>query len=140
MSQTSDSAALYQFTVGSLPRRSDNPEAILHFEHELGLLKAALLYADRVKLCSVGASLMSALADLRNMDVKGKSNIVRQAMAHIPGATHEKLERTYRILDAASGARRGSSRRGVTGPNLFEAKRLIETDWQPIKYQGRRTV
>ena len=101
----------------------------------MGLLKAALLYADRVKLCSVGASFMSALDDLRNMDLKGKSNIVRQAMAHIPGATHESLEQTYRILDAASGSRRGSSRRGVTGPKLFEARRLIETGWQPIKHK-----
>lgn len=52
------------FTVGSLryTRRTKGVD----FRSELGLLKAALLYADNVRLVSVGASTVATLDDLRS--------------------------------------------------------------------------
>ena len=64
----------FHFTVGSLPQSGAGPAGgFFDFERELDLLKAALLYADRVTLCSVGASFMSALDDLGNMDLTASS-------------------------------------------------------------------
>jgi hypothetical protein len=57
------------------------------------MLKAALSYADRLKVCCVGAAFMSGLQHLRSMDVKSKTAIVRNYLpVSRPSATREDLE------------------------------------------------
>jgi len=130
MSQT------WQFTVGSLPNTRGRSEGFFNFEHELELLKAALLYADRVKVCSVGAAFMAGLDDLRNMDGNGKTALIQKFLPYIqPNATLEHLARTRRLMEAASASgRRGkSAHRGLSGPEFFAARQLLDKGWQPIK-------
>src|SRR5215210_372876 len=128
MSQT------WQFTVGLLPNTKNRSEGFFSFEHELELLKAALLYADGVKMCSLGAAFMSGLEDLRNMDSKGKADLIRRFLPDIqPGASPEQLRMASRLLEAASGNQGRAARQGLRGPELFAARRLLEGGWQPIK-------
>jgi hypothetical protein len=134
MSQT------WQFTVGSLPNTRGRSEGFFNFEHELELLKAALLYADRVKVCSVGAAFMAGLDDLRNMDGNGKTALIQKFLPYIqPDATPEHLARTRRLMEAASasGRRSKSARRGLSGPELFAARQLLDKGWQPIKSSSK---
>src|SRR5215204_2991571 len=54
-----------RFTIGTGPS-SDPSHRQLSLENDVRLLKAGLLYADRVKLCSVGSSLtLRMLADVK---------------------------------------------------------------------------
>ncbi len=128
-----DGRGKLHFTVGSLPGKGVGPRGgFFDFERELDLLKAALLYADRVRLCSVGASFMSGLDDLSNMSLDGKLALIRKYLPVIqPGATPEQLETTRQLMEAVKGARGG---RGRFGPQqVFAARKLLNEGWKEIE-------
>lgn len=139
---TSDAAATLpatergqlHFTIGSLPRRGGGSAGFFNFAHELDLLKAGLLYADQVKVCSVGASFMAGLDDLSNASLEDKLSIIRTYLPLIePGATPEQLENTYELMEAVKGGRR-ASRSSKFGPReMFEARRFLDVGWQGIE-------
>jgi hypothetical protein len=128
------------FTVGSLPRSGGGPKGgFFDFERELDLLKAALLYADRVRMCSVGASFMSGLDDLSNMSLDGKLAVIRKYLPVVePGATPEQLERTYELMESVKGARGGSGRRGFSPQARLAARQLINQGWSRIEGRVRQ--
>ncbi len=116
------------FTVGSLPSTEDRAEGFFNFEHELGLLKAALLYADRVKLCSVGASFMASLNDLGNAPFKDKLTMVREFLPMTnPDASPEELEKAYRLIDALGGNR--AQRRALNERVRKEGRKVLNEGW-----------
>ena len=120
------------FTVGSLPSTENRSEGFFNFEHELELLKAALLYADRVKLCSVGASFMSSLNDLNNTPFKDKLTLLRELLPMInPGASREQLEAAYRLIDALGGSR--AQRRALNERVKREASKVLNENWKRIE-------
>lgn len=136
LADRSGASQTWQFTVGSLPNTRDQSEGFFNFKHELDLLKAALLYADRVKVCSVGAAFMAGLEDLRTMDNEGKTALVQRFLPYIqPNATLEDLARARKLIEAvsASGRRGRSARRGLSGPQIFAARQLLNNGWKPIK-------
>lgn len=61
----------FHITVGT----SLEPGKKIDIEHELGLLKAALLYADKVKLCSLGTSLIVPLAQIKDLTKNEKIEV-----------------------------------------------------------------
>jgi len=120
------------FTVGSLPSTKDRAAGFFNFEHELDVLKAALLYADRVKLCSVGASFMSGLNNLENMPFKDKLTLVRELLPRInPGASREQLEKAYWFIDTLSGSR--AQRRALSGRAKQQARKVVDEGWHNIE-------
>ena len=77
--QTSAGSRLH-FTVGSLRYyASRGPEGV-DFRGELGLLKAALLYADCVRLVSVGGSTVASLDELRRMPAPAKLKLIHKLL------------------------------------------------------------
>jgi hypothetical protein len=60
-------------TVGSFPEGDD---ASLH--HDLNMLKAAMLYADRVKLCSVTSSLFAMIYQMANLEEENQIELLIQ--------------------------------------------------------------
>jgi hypothetical protein len=62
-SSKTNSGARVHFTVGSLRFMRRGPGGV-DFREEIGLLKAALLYADHVRLVSVGGSTVTSLDEL----------------------------------------------------------------------------
>lgn len=125
-------AALH-FTVGSLPETGGRTAGFFDFARELDLVKAALLYADRVRLCSVGASFVSGLDDLGRMPLDGKLAAVRRFLPMVePGATPAQLENAYELMEAVRGGR--GAGRGHHGPrDAFAGRRVLERGWAAIK-------
>lgn len=66
-----DSNRPFHITVGT----SIQPGSKVDFEHELRLLKAALLYADKVKLCSLSSSLLVPLAQIKDLTKNEKIDV-----------------------------------------------------------------
>ncbi len=85
-----DAEGELHFTVGSL--RHTGRRRKVDFRGELGLLKAALLYADRVQLVSVGASTVAAFDKLGNLSTQKKLDFVRQQLPEVyPNASPQEL-------------------------------------------------
>jgi hypothetical protein len=98
------------------------------FRGELGLLKAALLYADRVELVSVGASFMGSLDELGRMRTEARLALMRKLMPLVdPGASPEQLQGAYRLIDSMSRKRLG--RRGRLTPDERHLLRFLDDTW-----------
>ncbi len=54
------------FTIGSASGAKDS-SSLFDMSHELSMLKAALLYGDEIKLCSVGASIISGFVEFHEL-------------------------------------------------------------------------
>lgn len=67
------------FTVGSLRFTRRGPGGV-DFREEIGLLKAALLYADHVRLVSVGGSTVASLDELSGMPPLPKLELIRKML------------------------------------------------------------
>ena len=67
------------FTVGSLRFTRRGPGGV-DFREEIGLLKAALLYADHVRLVSVGGSTVASLDELSRMPPLPKLELIRKML------------------------------------------------------------
>lgn len=67
------------------------------------MLKAALLYADRVELVSVGASFMASLDNLGAMPMPAKLALMRRLMPIVePGASVRELDKINRLIDSVT--------------------------------------
>src|SRR5215218_2100337 len=72
-----DTESNVHFTVGSL-RQTSRRAGGVDFKGELGLVKAALLYADGVELISVGASFASGMDELARLTTPEKLVLLRR--------------------------------------------------------------
>ena len=79
---------------GTPANQSRRPSGV-DFRSELGLLKAALIYADNVRLVSVGASTVATLDELRRMPASAKLGLIRNLSPLMQAdATPEKPHNT----------------------------------------------
>ncbi len=93
-------AGKVHFTVGSL-RHSRRRAGGVDFEGELGLVKAALLYADGVTLISVGASFAAGMDELAGLVAPQKLALLRRFMPHMDlGGSPAQTERFFAQMDA----------------------------------------
>jgi hypothetical protein len=79
------------FTIGSAAGH-DSPGA-LDLREDLALAKATLLYADRVKLCSVGSSVLSGIAEYAEAPTEKRARLVVRFLPNLqpsftPGEVH----------------------------------------------------
>jgi hypothetical protein len=101
------------------------------FRGELGLLKAALLYADRVELCSVGASFMSSLDKLGNLPTVEKLALMRRIMPIVhPDATDRELANVYQLIDSMITKLR--RRRRLTSDEI-RLRMFLEEKWRELE-------
>jgi hypothetical protein len=68
------SAGGLHFTVGSAT--GHDSAGSLDLQEDLALVKASLLYADRVKLCSLGASVLSGIAQFQEASTEEQARLV----------------------------------------------------------------
>src|SRR5215210_631213 len=95
----SDSETTVHFTVGSLRQTSCRAGGV-DFKGELGLVKAALLYADGVELISVGASFAAGMDELGRLATPEKL-ILRRFLPDMDlGGTPAETERFLGQMDA----------------------------------------
>ncbi len=136
-----DTGGSLHFTVGSLRfmgRRSRGVD----FRGELGLLKAALLYADQVRLVSVGGSTVATLDELRRMPAAAKLELIRKLLPLMqPDATPESLQNTYHVIDSMSKSlKRGGRGRGLSDDERLLLRRLDNDMWDPIRHLVEGTL
>lgn len=96
----SDSETTVHFTVGSLRQTSCRAGGV-DFKGELGLVKAALLYADGVELISVGASFAAGMDELGRLATPEKLILLRRFLPDMDlGGTPAETERFLGQMDA----------------------------------------
>jgi hypothetical protein len=97
------------FTVASSAGR-DNP-GVLDLSEDLALVKASLLYADKVRLCSLGSSVLSSLAQYAEDSPEERAKLVVRLLPELqPSMGWDKL----RFFRAAVGLGPRRERRAVS--------------------------
>ncbi|MDQ3603259.1 MAG: hypothetical protein M3385_05305 [Actinomycetota bacterium] len=107
----------------------------MDFRGELGLLKAARLYADRVRLVSVGGSTVAALDELRKMPLSPKLELIRKLLPLMQSdASPETSQETYRIIDSMRRSlEKGGKGRGLSDDERLLLRRLDKDMWKPVR-------
>jgi hypothetical protein len=133
-SSKTNSGARVHFTVGSLRFMRRGPGGV-DFREEIGLLKAALLYADHVRLVSVGGSTVTSLDELSRMPPLPKLELIRKMLPLMqPDASPEHLRETYRIIDSMSRSlERGGKGRGLSDDERLLLRRMDKDMWDPVR-------
>lgn len=65
------------------------PERGVDIEHDLRLLKTALLYADKVKLCSLGSSMILSLAQYKKLSREERIEVVSMLWQNLVDASED---------------------------------------------------
>ncbi len=130
MVSVTDTGSEVHFTVGSL-RHTSRRAGGADFQGELGLLKAALLYADSVELVSVGASFVAGLDGLGKLPTPEKLALMRRFMPDMdlggsPKEADDVLQRMDAVIEKLRRRRRLSSREVTILIYLKERWRQIE--------------
>src|SRR5215218_5761931 len=97
------------FTIGSAAGH-DSAET-LDLREDLALVKASLLYADRVKLCSLGASVLSGIAQFQEASTEEQARLVVRFLPDLqPSMNSQELH----FLEAAVGLRGRKEKRSIS--------------------------
>ena len=110
-------------TVGASHIGSD-----LSLETELRLLKAAVLYGDKVKLCSLGASFAVSLAGIINLNERQRIDAMKE-WSTILGSDRQALETGLALVEQLR-RKRFRSRSEVLA--LATAERTLAEAWKPL--------
>ena len=88
------------FTIGSAAGH-DSPQE-LDLREDLAMVKVGLLYADQVKLCSPGASVLSGMADYAEASTKERARLV---VKFLPDLQPSMSPEAIRFFEAVVGMR-----------------------------------
>jgi hypothetical protein len=114
-----DAGGNVHFTVGSL-RHTGHRAGGVDFKGELGLVKAALLYADGVELISVGASFASGMNELAGLTTPEKLALLRRFLPDMDlGGSRAETERFFGQMDALIEKQRRRRRLSKTDATLL---------------------
>src|SRR5215208_2939724 len=117
------------FIVGSVGVDNKGSKAF-DVSHELNLVKAALLYADHVKLVSIGASLLYGFVNVSEVPPNQRLALVRE---HRPDMFSEQQ---WKNIDAVMRTGSPERRRHLSGQQLGRAKKhaqnAIDGAWELI--------
>ena len=119
-----------RFTVGSL-RNTSRRAGGIDFRHELGLLKAALLYADEVELVSVAGSFMASMEHLGQLPRIERLALMRHLMPIVdPEASEKELTKVYRLIDSATNKLEKNRR---LAPDEIRILTYLKEKWPAIE-------
>jgi hypothetical protein len=97
------------FTIGSVAGH-DSPQE-LNLREDLAMVKAALLYADQVKLCSLGASVLSGTADYAEGSTEQRARLVVKFLPDLqPSFTPDEIH----FFEVAVGLRSREEKRRIS--------------------------
>lgn len=91
-------------------RRPDQSPSSLDLSQDLALVKASLMYADRVTLYSLGSSILSGIADYQESSTEERARI---AIKFLPYSQPETPSKNLELLEAAVGLRGRSAKRDI---------------------------
>jgi hypothetical protein len=108
------------FTIGSAAGH-DSPGA-LDLRKDLALAKATLLYADRVKLCSVGSSVLSGIAEYAEASTERRARLVVKFLPELqPSFTPDEIH----FFEAVVGLRGREEKRRVNQRTRREVLNMV---------------
>ena len=96
------------FTVGSAAGHGS--AGALDLREDLALVKASLLYADRVKLCSVGSSVLSGIAEFEEASPEARARLV---VRFLPDLQPSMSPQEIYFFEAAFGLRSREEKRKI---------------------------
>ena len=97
------------FTVGSAAGHGS--PGSLDLREDLALVKASLLYADRVKLCSLGASVLSGIAQFQEASTEEQARLV---VGFLPDLEPSMNPQQIHFFEAAVGLRSTEEKRRIS--------------------------
>lgn len=110
-------------TVGT-----SNMSSGLALDSELRLLKAAVLYGDKVKLCSMGASLILVLAQAANLNERQRMEAIKQWSSAL-GADYADTACGLSIIQSLRNKRNKSKQEIIA---LAKAQRSLDGAWEQV--------
>ncbi|MDP9478310.1 MAG: hypothetical protein M3R38_21960 [Actinomycetota bacterium] len=111
------------FTIGSAAghRTSGN----LDLTQDLALVKATLLYADRVKLCSPGSSILSGIAEFQESSPEAKARLVVRLLPDLqPSMSPQEIH----FFEAVVGLRSREEKRRIDKRTRKEILGMVEKE------------
>ena len=116
------------FTVASAAGHDSSGK--LDLGEDLALVKASLLYADRVRLCSVGSSLLSSIAEFAEAPEKEQAKLVVRFLGDLqPSMGADEV----RFFEAVVGMRSRREQRAVKGRSRREILGIVGEERDKIK-------
>ena len=118
-----------RFVVGS-SAGADGVASDFDLGHELNLVKAALLYADRVELVSVGASILAGWVELRDTPRQKRIELIREHGGHRldPG----NLEKLELVMGSGHRARRGGLNDRERIQARIQLRAVLDQGWEDL--------
>lgn len=96
------------FTIGSAAGHGASGD--LDLTEDLALVKATLLYADRVKLCSPGSSVLSGIAEFQESSSEAKARLVVRLLPNLqPSMSPQEIQ----FFEAVVGLRFRAAKRRI---------------------------
>jgi hypothetical protein len=109
------------FTVGSAAGHGSSGP--LDLREDLNLAKASLLYADRVKLCSVGSSVLSGIADFEEASSEDRARLV---VRFLPDLQPSMGPQEIHFFEAVVGLRGREEKRRIPKKTRKEILAMVE--------------
>lgn len=118
-----------RFVVGS-SAGAEGVSSDFDLGHELNLVKAALLYADRVELVSVGASILAGWVELRDTPRQKRLELIREHGGHRldPG----NLEKLELVMGSGRRARRGGLNDRERIQARIQLRAVLDQGWEDL--------
>ncbi len=109
------------FTIGSAAGHASSGD--LDLREDLALVKATLLYADRVKLCSPGASVLSGIAEFQEASPDEQARLVVRFLSELqPSMSPQEIS----FFEAAVGLRGRDEKRRIKKKTLKKILGMVE--------------
>ncbi|MGI8650155.1 MAG: hypothetical protein ACR2KW_07230 [Rubrobacter sp.] len=118
-----------RFVVGS-SSGADGGSSNFDLGHEVNLVKAALLYADRVELVSVGASILAGWVELRDTPHQKRVELIREHGCHWldPG----NLEKLELVMGSGKRARMGGLDDRERIRARIQLRAVLDKGWEDL--------
>ena len=102
----------------------------LDLSEDLALVKASLLYADKVRLCSVGSSLLSAIAEYAEAPEKERAKLV---VRYLPDLQPSMGADEVRFFEAVVGMRSRKEARAVPKRTRKEIMGMVRQEGEELR-------
>ncbi len=117
----SESGEGVHFTIGSAAGHAGSGG--LDLTKDLALVKATLLYADRVRLCSPGSSVLSGIAEFQESSSEAKARLVVRLL---PDLQPSMSPREIHFFEAVVGLRSREEKRRINKRTRKEILGMVE--------------
>jgi hypothetical protein len=116
------------FTIGSAAGYDSAGE--LDLQEDLALVKATLLYADRVKLCSVGSSLLSGIAEFQESSLEARAQLVVRFLSDLQSSMAPK---EIYFFEAVVGLRSREEKRRIPKKSRKEILGMVDEQREELE-------